>query len=165
MTTTLQEKLLFEKSIDFLKTIGIVVKEGVIDDKSFLPGILIKDGELIIDSQKLQYPGDVLHEAGHIAVVLPAERATLSDNVTANRPGAEGEEMGVLLWSYAACLHLGIPPEFVFHADGYKGDSNWLLTNFRSGIYIGLPLLVWMGLTSNPDGQNGFPQMIKWLRE
>lgn len=165
MTTTLQRETIFEKILDFLKAIGIVVKEGAISDKSFLPGILIKNGELIIDTHQLQYPGDILHEAGHIAIAPPADRVILNDNVTANRPGTEGEEMCVLLWSYAACLHLSIPPEFVFHAEGYKGESEWLLTNFRSGTYIGLPLLVWMGMASNPDGQNGFPQMRKWLRE
>ena len=161
----IKEKAALEKVTGFLTAVGIIVHYSPVSETSFLPGILIKNGELVIDIQRLQHPGDILHEAGHIAVAPPADRAILHDNVTANRPGTEGEEMSVLLWSYAACLHLGIPPVFVFHPDGYKGESDWLLNNFRSGNYIGLPLLVWMGMTKDPGEPGGYPAMTKWLRE
>ena len=71
-----------------------------------------------------------------------------------------GDEMAVLLWSYAACVKLGIPPEIVFHKDGYKGDADWLALNFSNKTYIGLPLLKWMGMTGDE-----FPVMLKWLRD
>jgi hypothetical protein len=116
---------------------------------------------LVIDQQQLLYPGDVLHEAGHIAVTTAAERPLLSGNITENNPEKEGEELAVLLWTYAACQALGLPAEVVFHPAGYKGQSEWLITNFEQGNYIGLPLLAWMGLTTS----NTFPAMKRWLRE
>ena len=154
-------KLIYE----FLNDQGIVVIEKEIHEHSFLPGLKIEAGCLIIDKQRLLYPGDILHEAGHIAVCPKNERAMLSDNVVNNRPGAEGEEVAAMLWSYAACTYMNINPEIVFHEDGYKGQSEWLLSNYAQKTYIGLPLLVWMGLTSDNIGGNGFPKMIKWLRD
>lgn len=149
----------------FLNSIGIKIIENEFEEKTFLPGLKIENGCLMIDRQRLLYPGDILHEAGHIAVVPQIEREILNDNVTVNRPGADGEEMAVMLWSYAACLHIGIDPEIVFHKDGYKGSSEWILNNYNEKKYIGLPLLVWMGLASDQSDANRFPKMIKWLRD
>lgn len=70
-----------------------------------------------------------------------------------------------MLWSYAVCLHLKIDPEIVFHKDGYKGSSSWILDNYKNQNYIGLPLLVWMGMTDNKNGNVSFPKMKRWLRE
>lgn len=157
-------KLIINKLLEFLKSIDIKVIEEDFKGETFLPGLKIQDGCLLINKHTLLYPGDILHEAGHIAVVSGCERYALSDNVTVNRPGKEGEEMAVILWSYAACLHLRIDPKIVFHKDGYKGNSDWLLENFEQKKYIGLPLLVWMGMASDQHSGNCFPNMIKWLR-
>jgi hypothetical protein len=145
----------------FLASTGISVRDEPFEEPSFLPGILIRSGGLVLDYTQLLYAGDVLHEAGHIAVSTAAERPLLQANVTENKPEKEGDELAVLLWTYAACQALGIPEEVVFHPAGYKGQSEWLLEMFRGGQYVGLPLLVWMGLTTTES----FPQMTRWLRE
>jgi len=150
-----------DQIVAFLAAIGQPVRETSFKKKGFLPGLLIENGELLLDRARLLYPGDVLHEAGHIAVTVAAERPLLGANVTENHPEKEGEEIAVLLWTYAACRHLGLPPEVVFHPAGYKGQSEWLISSFEAGQYMGLPLLVWMGLTTS----DGFPQMVRWLRE
>lgn len=64
--------------IDFLREIGLCVEERDLSDKTFLPGILVEKGGLIVDRVKLRYPGDLLHEAGHLAVVSARRRADLS---------------------------------------------------------------------------------------
>jgi hypothetical protein len=51
-----------------------------------------------------------------------------------------------------------------------KNDSTWLIEQFESGSYIGLPLLEWMGLCLSPEraqatGQAAFPHMLRWLRK
>lgn len=156
---------ILEQIYAFLEKIGIEVIEATIPDATFLPGILIRQGKLIIDRDKLAYPGDVLHEAGHIAVTIPSERPCLDGNITEGRPDKQGDELAVILWTYAACQHISIPPEIVFHTQGYKGDSEWLLEGFKNKQYIGLPLLIWMGMTQDeaaPEG--GFPKMTTWLR-
>jgi hypothetical protein len=148
----------------FLAEIGIPTQEVGLTTDTFLPGILIEGGGLLIDPARLLYPGDILHEAGHLAVTPAAERAQLSGNVMAGKPeqhGTDGDEIVAILWSYAACQAIGLPPEIVFHPDGYRNASAWILDNFRQGIYPGLPLLVWMGLTTT----EGFPSMTRWLRE
>ena len=148
----------------FLAEIGLQTEEKSLSENTFLPGLLIDGGRLLIDPARLLYPGDVLHEAGHLAVTPAAERPLLSGNVMANKPeqhGIDGEEIVAMLWSYAACQAAGIAPEVVFHPAGYRNQSAWILDNFRQGIYPGLPLLVWMGLTTTAD----FPRMTRWLRE
>lgn len=148
----------------FLAGIGIPTREAELPADTFLPGILIDSGGLLIDPARLLYPGDLLHEAGHLAVTPAAERAQLSGNVMADKPeqqGTDGDEIVAMLWSYAASRAIGMPPEIVFHPAGYRNASNWMLDNFRQGNYPGLPLLVWMGLTTT----DGFPHMTRWLRE
>jgi hypothetical protein len=150
--------------LSFLEKIGIPVRMEKIEIKTFVPGITIEKGALLIDMEKLLYPGDVLHEAGHIAVTPTSERAQLSV-VT-----GDGEEISAILWSYAAAKEINIPEEIIFHPDGYKGESNWLIENFKNGNYIGLPLLEWMGLTAGKKKAeqlniSPFPNMIRWLRE
>ncbi len=149
----------------FLAEIGLAVAEADLSAAdTFVPGIFIDHGRLLIDPPKLLYPGDLLHEAGHLAVVPPAERAQLSGNIMAGKPeqvGTDGEEIVAMLWSYAASEAIGLPPEVVFHPHGYHNASTWIIDNFRQGIYPGLPLLVWMGLTTT----EGFPRMTRWLRE
>ena len=149
----------------FLAEIGIPTQLADFSQAdTFLPGILIEGGGLLIDAARLRYPGDILHEAGHLAVTPAAGRARLAGNIMAGQPaqhGTDGDEIVTMLWSYAACQAIGIPPEIVFHPDGYRGSSDWILDNFRQVIYPGLPLLVWMGLTTT----TGFPTMTRWLRE
>ena len=66
-------KLVAEQIISFLIEIGLEVRKGEIQQTTFLPGIAMDCGALIVDESKLLYPGDLLHEAGHLAVI-PAER-------------------------------------------------------------------------------------------
>ncbi|MCB2377591.1 hypothetical protein LGH70_08355 [Hymenobacter sp. BT635] len=148
--------------VAFVRSIGLEVKEASLQGQAtFLPGLLIDQGTLLLDRESLLYPGDILHEAGHIALTPAAERHLLSANITENHPEKEGEELGVLAWTYAASRALGLPPEVVFHPAGYLDQSAWLIETFQSGRNIGLPLLVWMQLTTTDT----FPRMARWLRE
>ncbi len=164
------EEIDLHTCISFLKEIGI----GIILDKTtgddFLPGLSIRRGQLIIDKENLQYPGDILHEAAHIAVVPEAERSTLNAEAIAVRPQQEAEEMCALAWSYAAAMQLRLPAEFVFHGGGYKGGGSDIAKNFTEGRYIGLPMLQWIGLAADKKnapsmGVAPYPNMLKWLRD
>lgn len=145
---------------DFLISIGIAVHATDLPDDTFLPGISIKTGALYIDESKLKYPGDLLHEAGHLAVMSPEQRR----NATGDLEPGEGIkpdslEMGAIAWSYAALVHLGLNPAVVFHEEGYRGSSESFIENFTHGRGVGVPLLVWKGLTTNEL----FPKMDRWL--
>ena len=55
---------------DFLQEIGIVIHFESIGKSTFLPGLELRNGELVVDREKLAYPGDILHEAGQLSVVV-----------------------------------------------------------------------------------------------
>ena len=134
-----------------------------------LPGLSIQAGRIFIQPDYLQFPGDLLHEAGHIAVVPASQRPSLNDEHLAGRTNREAEEMMAIAWSYAACLHLKLPPEFVFHPDGYKGGGDYLIDACSKGDYLGLPILQKLGMTFNEkqaslNNTMAFPHMVKWLR-
>ncbi len=150
--------------VAFLTEIGLEVTAAPITEPAFLPGILVSHGGLVVDEAQLLHPGDLLHEAGHLAVVSSEKRRTLHHNVGKQA----AEEMMAIAWSYAALVHLGLPPEVVFHPDGYRGGSQSLIENFTQGRYFGVPTLQWLGLTAEPKqarelGVPPYPHMLKWL--
>lgn len=144
-----------EKIVGFLREIGLSVEERALTGETFLPGVTIARGGIVYDPEALIYPGDLLHEAGHLAVVPSGERAELMANVGPDG----GQEMAAIAWSYAACVYLGLPVDVLFHPDGYKGASGWLTEHFTGGGELGIPILKWRGLTES------YPTMTKWLTE
>ncbi len=152
--------------IAFVRSIGLPAELGEVADDAFLPGISIAHGGLRIDPARLRFPGDLLHEAGHLAMLPAAERSPVDGRL----PVEGGQEMGAIAWSYAAALHLGLDAAVVFHDAGYKGDGASLRENFRQGHYLGVPYLQWIGLSWEANqavarGQRAYPQMVRWLRE
>ncbi|WP_207512269.1 hypothetical protein [Longitalea luteola] len=163
------EMVLLQKCIGFLNNIGIETTFRKIGNKSFLPGLLINKGMIIIDKDALEHPGDILHEAGHIAVVPAIDRHGLSERNIINRKDRESEEIMAIAWSYAACIHLFIDPFFVFHEQGYRGGREYITGSCREKNYIGLSMLEKIGMTANEKHARrlnipSYPHMIKWLR-
>ncbi len=150
----------------FLADIGIPVRHGPITGPTAVPGITIADGGLVRDPDATSHDGDLLHEAGHLALLPPDRRATatgmLPDDV------GTGYELGAICWSIAAAHHLDLDPAVVFHSEGYRGDGAWLAEIYGAGTYPGLPLLQWADLAwapgTEPDGEAPFPVMRRWLR-
>ena len=152
---------LTEKLAAFVRGVGIEVRAEVLDASTFLPGLDIRGGAILIDEEKLTYPGDLLHEAGHIAVADPATRNTAP---VSSEPG---EEMAASAWSYAAARKLEIDPAIVFHA-GFKGGGPNMVENFNAGRYVGVPMLHWYGMSVEPRqavaGVEPYPHMLRWVR-
>lgn len=149
----------------FLQQIGLPYRKEAISQDTFLPGILLEQGALVIDEAQLKFPGDILHEAGHLAVLSPEERASISGDT----PDNPALEMAAIAWSWAAALHIGIDPHVVFHPYGYKGGGAQMVREFSQGRYFGVPMLqlydmsleVHRGTPEEPP----FPHMKRWLRE
>ena len=158
----------YEQALQFLHEIGIeTIFREIPHEQSFLPGLLIENGKIIIDKENLLYPGDLLHEAAHLAVIPASERIEISGASIGKRKDAPAEEMMAIAWCYAACIHLDIDPHFVFHEKGYKGEGENIITNFREGRYFGVPVLEWLGMTKTKKEKDQpiYPAMIKWLRD
>lgn len=151
--------------ITFIREIGIDVREGSRPEKPFMPGIWVQNGALLVDRAALLYPGDLLHEAGHLAVMPPDRRRNATGDIATN----PGEEMAAEAWSYAAALAAGIPLAILFHDNGYRGNGPWLRELFAGGGTLGVPLLAWYGMTHMPgaeitDDAVVFPKLSTWLR-
>jgi hypothetical protein len=159
----------FETAVSFIHSIGIDIHFSLLADETFLPGLSIEKGSIIVDESKLLYPGDILHEAGHIAVVPLNERNTLNAATIGKREQHAAEEMMAIAWSYAACIALDIHPYFVFHDNGYKKGGQSIADNFAAGQYFGVPVLAWLGMTIDPfqsseDKTRAYPYMLSWIR-
>ena len=144
-----------DRIVGFLEGSGLRCRRGTIVEATFLPGILIEHGSLVYDVDKLKYPGDLLHEAGHLAIMSPERRGRAKPNVGKYA----AEEMMAIAWSYAAALHLGLEPAVVFHQDGYRGASAALIAALATPSPVGVPMLKWLGMTEN------YPAMIRWLND
>ena len=152
--------------VAFLREIGLDVRVRALAEPTFLPGILIERGGLVVDPARLEHPGDLFHEAGHLAVVPPERRAAMHRDAGKDL----AEEMMAMGWSYAALVHLGLDPAVVFHPGGYRGGSASFLSNFASGRYLAVPMLQWLGLTlderrAREDGMAPYPHILRWLRD
>lgn len=148
----------------FLDRIGIAVTMEPVTGDTFLPALRVRGGRLVVDPERLEWVGDLLHEAGHIAVTEPALRPQL-DEVS----GDAGEEMAAIAWSYAAAVEIGLDPAVLFHPHGYRGGAQAMIDNFTSGRGVGIPMLAWFGMSAEPhraaaDGMRPYPHMVRWLR-
>jgi len=149
--------------VAFLGSIGIQTAEAELEEDTVLPAMTVCDGVILYDPRRLERPGDLLHEGGHIAMTDPALRPTVSDFGAA--PAAQGDELGAIAWSWAAAIAAGLDSRVAFHPDAYRGEGEWLQETFAQGNYIGLPLLQYYGLARrSTDSGEQYPAMIKWLR-
>jgi hypothetical protein len=148
--------------VAFLRQIGLPVEVATLHHETFLPGVAVSGGGLRVDPTRLVWPGDLLHEAGHVAVGDPAR---LGEGVSDD----PGEEMAALAWSFAAATHLGLDPSVPFHEGGYRGGGKALAEMFSQGGYVGVPMLAMWGLTHEPHrakaaGAPPYPHMLAWRR-
>lgn len=156
--------------VDFLNSIGISARQGEVPADSFLPGLRIVDGGLIYDLRALRWPGDLLHEAGHIATVPAALRGALNDALNDAPTSPHGGEAAATAWAFAALTHLRLPLALLFHDGGYHGKSAGLIQTFSFGVYPGSHGLVQAGMaldgaTAASTGALPYPHMIRWLHE
>lgn len=153
---------LLDKIAGFLREIGIEVTFQSIDEQTFLPGIKVDACSLVVDKDQLKYPGDLLHEAGHLAVITAEERMSGEVGKKANH------EILAIAWSYAAALHLDLNPAIVIHSGGYHGWREAFLATLSRGSFIGVRGLEELGLTADPAqaaqlGIAPFPHMTRWM--
>lgn len=186
-----------EPIVTFLRDIGFDVEFGAGAHNGFLPGVNIHAGVIHVDPDTLVGPGDLLHEAGHMAVLPKRFRSGLGSDLDADMHRLIEEEVGpgmpvdpilavpkqqgefmAQAWSYAAALHIGVPPACIFfpgshkHHD-YEGQhpmERWI----ESGTHYGPMALARVGMTGPAGlfammiGDNRlppYPIMSRWVQE
>jgi len=197
-TTNQGQELLAERqrwaaaAVDFVRSIGISVSEGVAADLkgSFVPGVRIAAGGLIVDIETV-FPGDVLHEAGHLAIipeqfrhladgtlraVFNAMTQHLKDNPMAIAAWPEDRvcrgilqsgEAEAAAWQYAAAQHIGLPDEWLFPPESFQGEPEDTLLRLKANQYFGINGLQSAGWTrvhamGNPTLPL-YPKLTFWL--
>ena len=151
------------KLVTFVRSLGIEVQACAIDWKTQFPGLDIRAGAVLVDESQLLHPGNILHEAGHLAVHDPATR--LQPKFLPRK----GEELSALAWSYAAVVKLGLSAELVFYPGSYHGWDTALIENFAEERYLGVPMLQLHGMAVEPRlaperNVEPYPHMLRWIR-
>jgi len=172
-----------EPVLAFLEKAGVHCVAGEVRQDSFLPGIEIQQGRLIFDAEQLASPGDLLHEAGHLAALPSRLRDRVTGDIDAclaqlateadTAEPIDHTDLFPIAWSFAAALEAGIDPLFVFDAAGYGaeagGDVLAICQQLQIGVFPGIAMLERLGLCSAPppfgDGSDPkpYPHMKRWL--
>jgi len=142
----------------------------VLDASAPLPGISIVHGTLVLDRNRLVWPGDLLHEAGHIAVTPAHLRPMLDATIPVEVQAPHGGEAEATAWAFAAVRAIGLDPSVLFHAGGYHGKSDALILTYTSGVYPGAGGLCATGIAASAAdalalGVPPYPHMLRWLRD
>lgn len=156
-------------SIHFLREIGISVQHAALGESEFLPGVRIQGQALLIEPARMLAASDVLHEAGHIAVTPPSQRALLIGALGPEVHFEWGGEVEAIAWSFAAAVHIGMPMEVLFHPLGYRGLAPNLALSYSLGVYPGAHGLNQAGMSLTPQqaaaqGAHPYPALLHWLR-
>ncbi len=155
--------------VDFIAGIGLDIAEETLPADTFLPGVALRDGGLRVDPDALVWPGDLLHEAGHLAVLPAAMRGMANDDLAVEFGVDHAGELEAMAWAWAAVVELGLPPDVLIHEGGYNGKSRDLLQMYTFGVYPGLQGLCATGMTAAPGFAPEplpvrYPRMLRWLR-
>lgn len=156
--------------INFIVSVGIPVRKTELPEGLPIPGISVENGVLLVDEDNLLYPGDLLYQAGRIAILPDDERNLYMGKDDPNKEKEATEGMVAMCWSWAALTHLQLSPEVVFHNNGYKGQSLQIIHGYQSGAYMGLPMLQLYDMAYEPHqanlrGLQPFPHMYKWINK
>lgn len=178
----------FDRILDFVRSIGLQVEIGPFGPDGFLPGVDIKAGVLHIDPEHLYVSGDLLHEAGHIAVVPSRWRPMLGTNLETSLREALGDtddpmarialdhtEPLATTWAYAAVKALELPVETLFYAGGYRmteAQRTHFVASFEAGNNFGILHMAKLGMTGpcgimsmmHSNDLPPFPIMTRWLQ-
>lgn len=156
--------------VAFLRRAGIAGEEAVLDEPCFLPGVRIRRGTLAFDCERLCAAGDLLHEAGHIALTPARHRHELDGDVRPDQHYPHGGEAEAIAWSFAAAQRIALPLDELFHAAGYAGHAQALAFSYSMGVYPGAAGLAELGLaavgeSARQAGVPAYPHMLRWLRD
>jgi hypothetical protein len=176
------------KTIDFLRSIGINVSimSGV---TGFLSDCRIVDGNLVID---LKCPiSNILHEAGHLAIIPEVCRAQTQDDVDVlcqqlfaddvlnelppdhpfSRALINGGDQEATAWAWAAGKAIGLADEQIIQDREYDGEGALVRLQLSTNGHPGIHGLAHSGMCNLPNmrssklGLTQYPEMLKWSQD
>lgn len=171
-----------KKVVSFLNAIGIVTKRGRVPKDSVLKHVAIVNGGIVFDVKVRAR--DLLHEAGHLALIPGKYRPLCSGNMDKSvqkiwdKATAEGEmafedyiyrsllqssDTEATAWAWAAGKYLGLPEKQIISDSKYEYDSEGKEIRFMLGIgrYLGIHGLRAAGMI---DSVKDYPKLKRWLQ-
>jgi hypothetical protein len=174
------------RAVRWLRRIGLQVEKGTRFAQPFNAGLWIENGVLVFDPEQA-HAGDLLHEAGHLAVlpsvirryanadVDESVRDYITEYMEAN-PGAftsiredrvaracmQSGDAEVIAWAYAAALEARLDPWLTCvngFGNGDDGENTFLALSH--GAYLGINGLRTAGFM---DRLNEFPKLKFWVQ-
>jgi hypothetical protein len=176
----------FARTVEFLEALGFVIRIDAAAD-GFLAGVEVSRGEFRVQSCADDIAGELLHEAGHLAVIpglfrgqgcgdLSGVSEIMSEWIDSHiaevgpddpmiRAILQCGECEAVAWSYAAAVSIGIDTRIPFFR-GFEGDGLTLHDQVASGYYFGVHGLAAAGMTDlpRPHSTTPFPKMKRWLQ-
>jgi hypothetical protein len=173
-----------DRCVRFLREIGLTVREKN-GARGFFDGIEIIEGTLLIDPKCAV--SDLLHEAGHLAIVPGRYRRLMNVDlepgwiamVKALRESRVGPESALhravlhcsdteaTAWAWAAGRRLGLSGTEIIGDGDYDGDEVAIRYLLGIGKYVGIEGLATAGfcsmVRSGPDPV--FPRLAFWTQE
>ncbi len=177
--------------VDFVReVVGLPVVEVTDAVDGFLPHVRVKGGGLQVDVAQC-YPGDVLHEAGHVALIpaqfrplaeggLEAVNEAMAEFLKAHPDGLlswpenpvcravmQVSECEATAWQYAAAVEVGLPMTWLFPPGSYENEGDTELLRLRHNRHMGingLQAAQWTQVRHNPHRPLPvYPQLAQWL--
>jgi hypothetical protein len=161
------------KIIVWLKDKGFNVEPGTRYEQPFNTGVWL-DGDLIVVDVNEVHPGDLLHEAGHLAVlpslirgdVMPGDVEKVLEEVSLKDMGQRDKkalfnagDQAAISWAYAAAIDANVDP-WMTCEKGFSGDAGaTVFAELRCGIFCGIEELVCSGFLGS---MREFPKLRYW---
>jgi hypothetical protein len=165
-----------------LATIGIEAEKRS-HASGFLDGIRIEKGRLLYSSDAP--PSNLLHEAGHLAIMPTAFRHLAEDRLsqvfaamgealqrrmdeTGNpddpliRAIMQCSDMEATAWAWAFGVRVGLPHDIIILDSEYGGDGAGVRMQVSHGMYLGINGLRAAGMVQSV---RTYPQLSKWLQD
>ncbi|MEP9356377.1 hypothetical protein ABLE93_22740 [Xanthobacter sp. KR7-65] len=179
----------FQRARTFLQSIGIAVTIDPVAAKGgFLPGLRVRGATITVAAADHDLAGDMMHEAGHIAVTPSLFRDQLDGNTNAVLPAMfawldahpaafgypenpvaraimQSLETEAIAWSYAAALAADIDSRLPF-LKGFGGGGLDIHHQVEHGQHLGIHGLAHGGMTELPwrHSVTPFPKMKRWMQ-
>ena len=168
----------------FLESIGILCwrHRGA---GGFLDRVRIVDGQIYFDDDAAVE--DLLHEAGHVAVVPKPYRKFATDDLEVvtrlmgkameddlcqvdsrlMRAMMQSGEAEATAWAWAAGKHLGIPAELIISDGSYNGEGAAIRLQLQMRAYVGINGLWHAEMCARPHQKElpQYPALLHWTQD
>jgi hypothetical protein len=169
------------KTVAFLSEIGITAI-GRQMATGFLDHVIIENGQIFYDPDNATV-NDILHEAGHIAVLPSSVRNKANDNLDSlydimckkanelfdienpdspeSRAYLQCGETEATAWAWAAGKAIGLPEELIIGNDDYDNEGENIRLMLSLNSYYGINGLVAGNMAKSV---RAYPEMLRWLQ-